>query len=136
MKRRMAVAAGLALCSFLLSGIAGHANTVGNTATCDVNGIDPDTVTLSAPAGGPVVVTASETASEGAVVASLHVIVTSNGGSPVLTEASSVGTHSTSVTFHVASGHTYTLDWVATFDYGIHPCAWFLPGQAAFTVST
>ena len=136
MKRRVAVAAGLALCSFLLSGIAGHANTAGNTATCDVNGIDPDTVTLSGPTGGVVTVTASETAAEGANVDTLHVIVTSSAGSPLLTEASSVGTHSTSVTFHLAPGHTYTLDWVATFDYGIHPCAWFLPGQAAFTVST
>jgi hypothetical protein len=32
-------------------------------------------------------------------------------------------------------GHTYTIQFVATFDFGAHPCSSLEPGQSSFTVS-
>jgi len=63
-------------------------------------------------------------------------VTSSDGSGPILRQSAAVGMSPVSVTLDLAPGHHYTLDWLATFDYGVHPCASILPGQSAFQIDT
>jgi hypothetical protein len=109
-----------------------------NTAS----GPDPDFVTLAGPsaipASGttPVGVTASESEAAANTVTLQLMVKLSMGGSPM--SASSTGKHNTTTTVKLAGqpGVTYTINWFATFDNGIHPCSSALPGYQPFTITS
>jgi hypothetical protein len=42
----------------------------------------------------------------------------------------------TPTSFDLAPGHHYTVQWLATFDFGPHLCTSLLPGEAAFQIDT
>jgi hypothetical protein len=59
----------------------------------------------------------------------------SDGSSPVVSRGSGNHDTTTSLTLGGASGTTWTLNWVTTFDFGVHPCASAEPGYSPFTVT-
>ena len=113
---------------------------------------DPDTVTLTPPskilgADRAVLysVTADESPGEAEHIVTLAVVVTSSdGGTSSSTPLAGVASSALSpgnvgpatVTLTLAPDHHYTVNWVADFDFGIHPCASVEPGESAFDVAT
>jgi septal ring-binding cell division protein DamX len=104
------------------------------TRTCPLpGGGDPDVVSLSG-GGQNWTVTADESPGEASHAVAVAVVVTSNGQQTGATAAGGMSPASAHLT--LAPGHHYTVNWVATFDFGIHPCASVLPGQSAFEIDT
>jgi hypothetical protein len=110
-----------------------------------VVGGDPDTVTLSAPiaTSDPTVVhfdaVVNESPGEPSHVVTGHIAVSTEDGNQVLPPAAgaaNAGPSPITIGIDLATGHTYTLDWQADFDFGVHPCASAEPGQSPFAVTT
>jgi hypothetical protein len=135
--------------------LAGSAGTAGAatapasnpTQTCPIIGsVDPDFVTLIGPATIPadgmvhsVTLLASEAEVDPNLVSLTAITTTGTKSSPLTSPiilATSAGLHQTTVSVPLAgvAGRTYTINWVATFDFGPHVCASVLPGHQAFTV--
>jgi hypothetical protein len=136
--RRAFALAGLTVAFTVAYAPVAHAATT-QTRTCPlpVVGGDPDSVQLSGPtvAGGRTwTVTADESPGEASHVVALAAIVSSDdGGTQAVTGA---GFSPVAIDMDLAPGHHYTIQWVAAFDFGVHPCTSLLPGQNAFSVDT
>lgn len=141
----------LGLLGLVILSVAGWAAPVGaagssTVETCPIAGVDPDTVTLTGPAvtpapGQPVAytVTADESPGEGSHVVTMALRVSSSDGgqsSPTPSSGANSGFSPTTVGLQLEAGHQYTVDWVATFDFGIHPCSSVQPGESAFSITT
>jgi hypothetical protein len=100
-----------------------------------VVGGDPDTVTLSGPVGMTWTMTASESPGEPSHIVSISVLIQTAGG-PLVREESGIGMSPVSVSFNLAPGHHYTIQWLATFDFGPHVCTPLLTGQSPFQVDS
>jgi hypothetical protein len=84
-------------------------------------------------------VTADESPGEASHAVALAVVVTSTDGGMSHTQetgGAAAGLSPVAVHLTLTPGHHYTVNWVATFDFGIHPCASVLPGQSAFEIDT
>ena len=105
----------------------------------DPAGPDADYVTFLGPAsiasGDSVSVGASEEESAANPVTIIVVATPSDGSSPVVSQGSGTHDATTSLALTGVSGTSWTLNWVATFDFGVHPCASAMPGYQAFTVT-
>ena len=138
MKRALAFAGFTAAFCLALAPIAGAA-TQTQTRTCPlpVVGGDPDTVTLAGPVGTTWTVTADESPGEPSHIVSITVQVSASDGSgPALRVQTGLGMSPVALHVNLAPGHHYTMQWLATFDYGVHPCTSLLPSQAPFTIDT
>ena len=144
MKRCLGGLAALAIGAVALAGPANAANAQ-RVCPIPVVGGDPDTVTLapsSTPAGpGRVAytVTADESPGEASHVVALIVRVSSRDhgrSSTVEPLGKKVGFSPTVVHLVLQTRHHYRVAWVASFDFGIHPCASAAPGESAFQIAT
>lgn len=143
MKRRLQLLGLVGAASLALMGTGAHASSDTRTCPFPVVGGDPDFVQLAGPAtipsdGSPIsyTVTADESPGEGSHVVTLAINVSSDDGGTVTTSGANTGNSPTVVDLTLAQGHHYTIDWAATFDFGIHPCSSAEPGQSAFDVTT
>jgi hypothetical protein len=102
-------------------------------------GPDADYVTFLGPAtvssGQSVSVGVSEQEAAANPVTITVIATPSDGSSPVVSRGSGNHDTTTSLTLGGASGTTWTLNWVTTFDFGVHPCASAEPGYSPFTVT-
>jgi hypothetical protein len=103
--------------------------------------IDPDWVAFLGPSTitqGPTT-TVSVEASEQEVAANLVtldvIVTTSNNGTPLNFESQGLEQTAVSIPLAGTAGVTYSLQWVVTFDFGVHPCSSALPAYAPFTVT-
>jgi hypothetical protein len=148
MKRRIGLVAAFSVSCLALFGLVGRAVSTTQTRVCPIPvvGGDPDSVQLNGPtttpvAGQPVTytVTADESPGEGSHVVTLRVAVSSSDGGQATTDAPN-GVASrfspTTITLTLDPGHHYTVDWTATFDFGIHPCSSAQPDQSSFDVAS
>jgi hypothetical protein len=137
MRRAFALAGLTAAFTLAWAPVAHAATPQSRTCPLAVVGGDPDSVQLSGPTttgGRTWTITADESPGEASHVVAVATIVSSdNGTSQVVTGA---GFSPVAVNLDLAPGHHYTIQWVATFDFGVHPCTSLLPGQAAFSVDT
>jgi len=132
--------------SLMLAGGVGSASGVGAsvranaTQTCPIiNGIDPDFVVFNGPAtipGDGLVRQVSVFATESEAAKNLMSLTTVMKVGSSFSVASGVGLHDTTVHLLLTGtpGRTYTINWIATFDFGPHVCTSLLPGHQAFTV--
>lgn len=152
-KARLAVALAVAGVG-LMSGPASASIPIVGTQTCPIPvvGVDPDSVTLTAPVLGVATMTASETPaelgpgaptvklfafrSESALPAAdlLHGLTgpSSSGAVSFSGPATGHGAVAERVTFSAPG--TYRIGFLALFDNGIHPCTSLLPTNHVFTV--
>ena len=118
------------------------------TQVCPIaGGLDPDFVTFEGPAtivgdGANHLVTlfaSEEESARNLVTLSAVATARKNGriAATVPIVASADGLHDTSIQLSLTGtpGLKYVIDWIATFDFGPHVCAWAFPGHAAFTVT-
>ena len=137
--RRGVALAGLTAAFLLVLAPAAGAGTATQSRVCPIPvvGGDPDVVSLSGPVGTTWAVTADESPGEPSHVVSITVqITTSDGSGPLLRTNTAAGMSPVAVNFDLAPGHHYTVQWLATFDFGVHPCTSLLPGQSAFEIDT
>jgi hypothetical protein len=137
--RRGFVVAALATGAWLAVLPAAGAQTVPQTRTCPIPvvGGDPDVVQVTGPVGTTWTATVDESPGEASHIVSLTIQISSSDGSgPLVRTNTAAGMSPVSVPFDLAAGHHYTVQWVATFDYGIHPCSSILPGQSPFQIDT
>ena len=137
MKRALAFAGFIAAFCLALAPAAG-AVTATQTRVCPlpIIGGDPDTVTLTPPTTGTTwTVTADESPGEPSHLVTITVIIQTPGG-PLLRTQTGLGFSPTSTSFDLAPGHHYTVQWLATFDFGPHLCTSLLPGEDAFQIDT
>lgn len=140
MKARVVLIAAIVAAAFGTS--AGHATAGTQIRYCPlpVIGGDPDRVSVSGPIAGPAngkvayEVKVDESVGEGShVVAGAFIASSSDGGSMSVAEAA--GQAPAVGTLTLDAGHAYTVQWVTTFDYGIHPCSSAEPDQTPFSIS-
>jgi len=135
MLRRCLLVAGVIATVCLAYAPAAGAATDVRTCPLPVVGGDPDTVTLNGPvAPGLYTVTADESPGEASHLVTLTVVATPDGGLPLAAQVA-VGFSPATAKLNLAPGQHYTVQWLATFDFGIHPCTSLL-GQAPFSVNT
>jgi hypothetical protein len=135
---------GFALVGLTAAFFLGLAPVVGagaatQTRTCPlpVVGGDPDVVALNGPVGTTWTVTADESPGEASHLVSITVkISASDSSGPLLRTVTGAGMSPVSGAFDLAPGHHYTVQWLATFDFGPHLCTSLLPGQAPFQIDT
>jgi hypothetical protein len=138
MRRALALATFTAVFCLAFAPTAGAA-TQTQTRTCPlpVVGGDPDVVTLTGPVGTTWTVTADESPGEPSHLVSITVMISASDGSgPLLRTNTGLGMSPVSVSFDLAPGHHYTVQWLATFDFGPHVCTPLLTGQAPFQIDT
>jgi len=140
MRRALAFAGFIAAFCLALAPAAGAATTTTQTRVCPIPiiGGDPDTVTVTPPTTGTVwTVTADESPGEPSHLVTITVLISASDGSgPLLRTQTGLGMSPTSIGIDLAPGHHYTVQWLATFDFGVHPCTSLLPGQPAFQIDT
>jgi hypothetical protein len=125
----------------VVPGAASASVAANPTQTCPIiAGIDPDFVVFSGPAtipGDGLVHTVSVSASESEAARNLMSLTTVTTSGTTIKVISGVALHNTSVHIPLAGtpGRTYTINWIATFDFGPHVCTSLLPGHQAFTVT-
>jgi hypothetical protein len=138
MKRVLALVGLTAAVSLACAPVAAHAaESQSRTCPLPVVGGDPDVVRLDGPAttaSHTWTVTADESPGEASHVVALTIIVTSNAGTHEVTAGT--GFSPVHLAVDLAPGRHYTIQWVAAFDFGIHPCTSLLPGQNAFEIDT
>jgi hypothetical protein len=137
--RRGFALAGLTAAFFLVVApvVGAGAATQSRVCPLPVIGGDPDTVTLSGPVGTTWTVTADESPGEPSHLVSITVLISaSDGTGPLLRTNTALGMSPVSQSFDLAPGHHYTVQWLATFDFGPHLCTSLLPGEAAFQIDT
>jgi hypothetical protein len=138
MRRAFALAGLTAAFCFAFAPVAQAAGTQTRTCPLPVVGGDPDVVALSGPTGTPATwtVTADESPGEASHLVSLTLVATPDGGIGQSQVVTGAGFSPVALNLSLAPGHHYTVQWVATFDFGVHPCSSLLPGQSAFGVDT
>jgi len=139
MRRALAFEGFIAAFSLALAPAAGAATATTQTRVCPIPivGGDPDVVTLSGPVGNTWTVTADESPGEPSHLVTITVLIsTSDGSGPLLRTQTGLAMSPTSIGIDLAPGHHYTVQWLATFDFGVHPCTSLLPGQPAFQIDT
>jgi hypothetical protein len=135
MRRAFALAGLAAAFTLAFAPVAHAAETQSRTCPLPIVGGDPDSVSLSGPVGQTWTITADESPGEASHGVALAAIVSSDGGggTQVITGA---GLSPVALNVDLAPGHHYTIQWLAAFDFGVHPCTSLLPGQTAFDVTT
>jgi hypothetical protein len=99
--------------------------------------LGPKTIPAGATTTVSVGISEEESAPNGVRV--VIVATATDNGMPTLmvpVTANAAGTHhvTVDVPLPAVAGRVWTLNWVATFDSGVHPCASVVPGYHAFVV--
>ncbi|MCA1831067.1 MAG: hypothetical protein LC663_06100, partial [Actinobacteria bacterium] len=113
----------LALACLAIAPGAARASNVIAQRNCPIpaTNADPDRVELATAGTGSYELIVDESPGEAShAVVGNFVLNKGDGSMPVTLQTA--GLAPASIDFTLEPGHTYTIDWQAAFDFGIHPC--------------